>query len=146
VPPVSIVLAARPGAYVDGLVGFREGRLADWIGSFAAATRDAASASVVLADRVTALQRSWMDRAGNPRSGSAASKLIALLPALPILSAPTARAAIGVSQQQTLAALKALAEAGVLTQISQGTYDRQYAATDLFDLLADYEAMVVGRG
>jgi hypothetical protein len=119
VPPVSIVLAARPGAYVDGLVGFREGRLADWIGSFAAAT---------------------------PRSGSAASKLIALLPALPILSAPTARAAIGVSQQQTLAALKALAEAGVLTQISQGTYDRQYAATDLFDLLADYEAMVVGRG
>ncbi len=146
VPPVSIVLAARPGAYVDGLVGFREGRLAEWIGSFAAATRDAASASVVLADRVAALQRGWMDLAGNPRSGSAASKLIALLPALPVLSAPTARTAIGTSQQQTLAALKSLAEAGVLTQISQGTYDRQYAATDLFDLLVDYEAMVVGRG
>jgi len=146
VPPVSIVLAARPGAYVDGLVGFREGRLADWIGSFAAATRDAAAASLVLADQVAELQHEWTLRAGRPRSGSAASRLIALLPALPVLSAPIARAAIGVSQQQTLAALKALAHAGVLTQISQGTYDRQYAATDLFDLLAAYEARVVGRG
>ena len=57
-----------------------------------------------------------------------------------MLSAPTARAAIGVSQQQTLAALKALAEAGVIRQLSAGTYDRQYAATELFDLLTAYEA------
>jgi hypothetical protein len=46
---------------------------------------------------------------------------------------------IGVSQQQTLAALKALAEAGVIRQLSAGTYDRQYAATELFDLLTAYE-------
>lgn len=43
------------------------------------------------------------------------------------------------SQQQTLAALKALAEAGVVRQLSAGTYDRQYAATELFELLAAYE-------
>jgi hypothetical protein len=75
----------------------------------------------------------------------AASRLIALLPALPVLSAPTARAAIGVSQQQTLAGLKALAGAGVIRQLSAGTYDRQFAATELFDLLAAYEEWVVGR-
>ena len=46
------------------------------------------------------------------------------------------------SQQQTLAALKSLADAGVLRQISSGAYDRQYAATELFDLLTDYEARV----
>jgi hypothetical protein len=100
--------------------------------------------SIELADRVASLQREWRERAGRPRAGSAASRLIALLPALPVLSAPTARAAIGVSQQQTLAALKALAEAGVIRQLSAGTYDRQYAATELFELLAAYEKGVVG--
>jgi hypothetical protein len=49
-----------------------------------------------------------------------------------------------VSQQQTLAALKALAEAGVIRQLSEGMYDRQYAATELFDLLGAYEERVFG--
>lgn len=140
----SIVLAARPTAYVEGLTTFREGGVAEWIGSFSEAGRRAASASIELADHVAALQGEWRERAGRPRAGSAASKLIALLPALPVLSAPTARAAIGVSQQQTLAALKALADAGVVRQLSAGTYDRQYAAAELFDLLAAFEARIVG--
>lgn len=142
VPPVSIVLAARPGTYVDGLVGFREGRVAEWIGSFAGATAKAAVDSVRLADEVAALQEEWRTRAGRPRAGSAAAKLIALLPALPVLSAPTARAAIGVSQQQTLAGLKDLAAAGVIRQISPGSYDRQYAATGLLELVSAYEQQV----
>ena len=144
VPPVSIVLAARPATYVEGLVAFREGRVADWIGSFATATARATAASIELADQVAALQGEWRERAGRPRAGSAATKLIDLLPALPVLSAPTARAAIGVSQQQTLAALKALADAGVIRQQSAGTYDRQYAATELFDLLTAFEEGIVG--
>jgi Fic family protein len=145
VPPVSIVLAARPTAYVAGLTAFREGRLADWIGSFSVAAGRAAVVSIELADQVLALQGVWRERAGRPRAGSAASRLIALLPALPVLSAPTARAAIGISQQQTLAGLKGLAGAGVIRQLSAGTYDRQFAATELFDLLAAYEERVVGR-
>jgi hypothetical protein len=100
---------------------------------------------VVLASQVAALQAEWVVRAGRPRAGSAA-KLIALLPALPILSAPTARAAIGISQQQTLVGLKALADTGVLTRISKGTYERQYAAVARFDLVTAYEERVVGRG
>ena len=145
VPPVSIVLAARPSAYVDGLTAFREGRVADWVASFSGAAATAASVSAELADEVAALQAAWRERAGRPRSGSAAARLIALLPALPVLSAPTARGAIGGSQQQTLAALKSLADAGVLRQITTGTYGRQYAATELFDLLTAYEERVVGR-
>jgi Fic family protein len=145
VPPVSIVLAAQPAAYVDGLTAFREGRLADWVDSFAGATTRSATISIDLADQVADLQATWRERAGRPRAGSAAARLIALLPALPVLSAPTARGAIGVSQQQTLAGLKSLADAGVLRQISDGTYDRQYAATELFDLLSAYEAQVAGQ-
>lgn len=144
VPPVSIVLAARPAAYIEGLVAFREGRIGEWIGSFATAAARAASASLELADQVATLQGEWRERAPRPRAGSAASKIIELLPALPVLSAPTARAAIGVSQQQTLAALKMLADAGVLRQLSAGTYDRQYAATELFELLTAYEEGIIG--
>lgn len=143
VPPVSIVLAARPTAYVGGLIDFRDGRVAQWIDSFAAAATTAATASVELAERVADLQEDWRARAGRPRAGSAAARLIGLLPALPVLSAPTARVAIGVSQQQTLAGLKDLAAAGVIRQISPGSYDRQYAATELFDLVAAYEELVI---
>jgi Fic family protein len=73
VPPVSIVLAARPSAYVDGLTAFREGRVADWVASFSEAAAAAASVSIDLADQVSALQAAWRERAGRPRSDSAAA-------------------------------------------------------------------------
>lgn len=60
-----------------------------------------------------------------------------------MVAASTARAAIGVSQQ-TLAALKAPGEAGVIRQLSEGIYDRHYAAIELFDLLGASEWRVVG--
>ena len=68
----------------------------------------------------------------------------------PVAGAPRAvgvdgAAAIGGSQQQTLAGFKALADAGVFGQLSAGTYDGQFAATELFDRLAAYEQRVVGR-
>ncbi len=145
VPPVSIVLASRPTAYVSGFESFRAGMIPDWIGSFAEAALAASRASIRLADEVAALQVAWAGRAGNPRADSAAARLIALLPALPVLSAPTARGAIGASQQATLAGLKVLEQGGVVRQISEGTYDRQFAAVELFDLVAAYEARIAGR-
>jgi hypothetical protein len=45
----------------------------------------------------------------------------------------------------TLAGLKALEQAGILRQISAGTYDRQFAATELFALISKYEEEVVGH-
>ena len=146
VPPVSIVLAARPSSYVQGLVDFREGRIGAWVESFSGACLMAAGHAVQLADDVRNLQRSWLDRAGTPRSDSAAAKIIGLLPAQPVLSAPTIRAAVGASQQQVLAGLKVLADAGVVRQISEGTYNRQFAAVELIDLIGEYEKRVVGSG
>ena len=142
VPPVSVVMAARPTSYVSGLVDFREGRIGAWVGSFCDACAVAAARAADLADDVASLQREWARRAGHPRAGSAAARLIALLPAQPIVSAPTIRGAIGTSQQRALAGLKALADAGVVRQISEGTYDRQFAATELFDLVTAYEARI----
>lgn len=145
VPPVSIIMAAHPTSYVRGLIDFREGRIAQWVESFSNACGIAAAHAANLADDVAALQREWLQRAGRPRADSAAAKLIALLPAQPIVSAPTVRTGIGTSQQQALAGLKALANAGVVRQISEGTYDRQFAATELFDLVTAYEERIAGR-
>ncbi len=142
VPPISIVLAARPNLYIDGLVGFREGRIDAWCGSFAEACGRAASLSTELARRVAELEAEWYERAGRPRRDSAAARIIPMLPAQPITSAATMRAAIGARHQRALEGLKVLADAGVLRQISEGDYDRQYAADELFDLIEAYEQQV----
>jgi Fic family protein len=145
VPPVSIVLAASPEAYVSGLIDFREGRVESWCADFAEACRHAAESSAELAARVAALQSEWRDRAGRPRRDSAAARIIGVLPAQPIASAATIRGAIGARHQRALEGLKVLADASVLRQISAGTYDRQYAADELFELIEEYEAEVRDR-
>ena len=50
-------------------------------------------------------------------------------------SAATIRAAIGASNQRALDALKVLDMAGVVRKISEGGYDRQFAADELFALI-----------
>jgi len=142
VPPVSIVLAARPGQYVAGLEAFRTGRVSEWIASFAGGCERAARLSAELAADVAALEADWLRRAGRPRRDSAAARIIAALPAQPIASAATIRAAIGASHQRALDGLKSLAAAGVVRQISEGGYDRQFAADELFALLETYESRI----
>jgi Fic family protein len=145
VPPISIVLAARPHVYVEGLVGFREGRLDQWCASFADACTRAAGMSVDLAERVAGLEATWYERAGRPRRDSAAARIIKVLPAQPITSASTIRAAIDARHQRALEGLKVLAASGVVRQISKGGYDKQYAADELFDLIEEFEVRVSAR-
>jgi Fic family protein len=142
VPPVSVVLAARPNQYIAGLVGFREGRISEWCTSFAGACSRASQVSSMLAREIATLGTDWYERAGRPRRDSAAARIITALPAQPITSAATIRAAIGASHQRALDGLKVLAEAGVVRQITEGGYDRQFAADDLFALLEEYEQRV----
>ena len=85
-------------SYVAGLTGFREGKAVEWCLSFAAAAARAAETSLAIARRVAQLQAEWRGRAA-PRAGSAAARTVDHLPAQPILSAGTIRAAIGPSHQ-----------------------------------------------
>lgn len=142
VPPISVVLAARPNLYVAGLVDFREGRVSEWCASFAGACERASRLSTELAEEIARLEADWYERAGRPRRDSAAARIIAVLPAQPITSAATIRAAIGASHQRTLDGLKALAETGVIRQITEGGYDRRYAADELFALIEGYEGRI----
>lgn len=139
VPPVSVVLATNREAYVRGLTEFRDGRTGEWCRSFAMACRAAAEESARLGERIAGLQAEWRDRAGRPRRGSAADRLIALLPSQPIVSIATARATLGGSDESMRLALNELAERGVVRQITAGRYARAWAADELFDLLNAYE-------
>ena len=142
VPPVSVALAARANQYIAGLVGFRENRISEWCASFAGACERASQVSTELADEIAKLETDWYERANRPRRDSAAARIIAALPAQPITSAATIRAAIGASHQRALDGLKVLAVAGVLRQITEGGYDRQFAADELFALIEAYEQRV----
>ena len=142
VPPVSVVLAARPNAYVDALVGYREGRIMEWCVLFARACERAALLSVELAEAIAKLQAEWFQRAGRPRRDSAAARIIRALPSQPITSAPTIHETIGASHQRALDGLKVLADVGIVRQITQGGYDRQYASDELFGLIEAYEGRI----
>ena len=139
VAPVSLILATDARAYVSGLTAYREAMLDDWTGVFAAATRTAALQAQSLADRVAALQGRWRIAAERPRGASAADKLIALLPAYPIVGLNLTRELLGVSTPAAWGALQRLEGAGVLHQITVGRRNRAYEAVGLFEVVDRFE-------
>ena len=140
VPPVSVVLAARPDAYIAGLEGARADGLEAWCAAFAEATERAAILGAEIGAEIALLVAEWYERAGRPRRDSSAARIIPLLPAQPITSAATIRAAINARHQRALEGLKVLAAAGVVRKLSGRDWDQQYAAEEIFDLVERYEA------
>jgi Fic family protein len=138
VPPVSLILATDARAYVRGLTAYREGELDEWTGLFAAATRTAAVQAQSFADRIAELQQRWRDQA-QPRASSAADKLIALLPAYPIVDLGMVRDLLEVSDPAAWGALQRLESAGVLHQMTVGRRNRAYEAVALFDVVNRFE-------
>ena len=139
VPPISIVLAANARAYVQGLTAYRIGDAVEWSRSFAYTCRLAAAESTRLAGRLDELFASWRERAGSPRKGSSAARLIELLAAFPIVDIASAQRALSVSNEAARLALATLEAGGVVQQITAGRYRRAWAAEDLFELVNEYE-------
>ena len=142
VPPVSLALAGMADAYVRGLTSFRFGDRDDWYVLFAGALHRACSESLALAGRIEALQARWRDAAGRPRAGSAAARLIALLPDHPIVDLASACELTDASDEAVRLALNRLAGAGVLRQVSAGKRNRAFECVGLFDLLDAFERRV----
>jgi Fic family protein len=139
VPPISVVLATNAKDYVRGLNDYRIGAIDRWSAAFAYTCRLAATESVRLGSRIESMQEEWRRRAGRPRGGSSADRIIDLLPAIPIMSVASASRELGVSDEAARTALMSLAAADVVRKITAGRYARAWAADDLFDLLNDFE-------
>lgn len=149
VPPISVVLAANAERYVAGLTGYRSGDLAGWCAIFSEATQIASQRASELSIRLLDLKKDWVERAGSPRRGSSARRLIAGLSAHPLLSVASASEVLDVSEEAARLALNQLAQRGVLQQVTVGRRNRAWAANDVFDLLDEFDlgmASALGLG
>ncbi len=140
VPPISVVLAAHRARYIDGLTRFRGDAAAQWVEQFATAARGAAILASAYLEQMQRLSRSWRSKLaatpGMPRADAAAWRVIEILPAHPMITAPVAAAATGRSKPQIYQALAQLETAGVLTPVSSSRRNRTWEAAGLLDLLA----------
>jgi Fic family protein len=140
VPPVSLVIATDVGGYEQGLTDYREEEDPAWCAIFAQATRTAAREAEGFAHQIEQLQEEWLERVGNPRSDAAARKLIAALPAQPIVDVAAAMGIAGVSDVAAGRALAKLEEAGILQPERKGQKrGRSWEARELFDLVNGFE-------
>ena len=141
VPPVSLVLAGRADTYVRGLTAYRFSEPEEWYDIFAGALEMSSIKAREFAERVAALQGTWLEQAGMPRPQAGARKLIAALPAHPVINAATAQALIGASSPVTAySAIERLVKADVLREIKIGKKrDRLWECVGLFYLLDSFE-------
>lgn len=140
IAPISLVLAVSPRRYIGGLIDYREGRVDDWVEVFALAARTATACADRLADEIAALQRRWLERAGSPRRGSTARRLIEILPAHPVIDVATAQRTLQVSDVAAGRAMNRLSDAGIVSPIGERRRGRVWEAGALFDLVAAVEA------
>ena len=148
-PPLSLILATWSGDYIRGLGATRytgdpdsdsaHSGINDWIALFASACSRAVDDASLFEEQVQALQSSWRERLGHIRQDSAASLLLGLLPAAPVITVTTAAELVERSFQATSLALERLVEAGILVQVSVGRRNRAFEAPELIEAFTTLE-------
>jgi Fic family protein len=146
VPPVSLVLAGKAADYIKGLTSYRYTGWLDWLDWFTGVVAIAAHRSERLASDVRGLQVRWRALAGNPRANSATSRLIAALPAYPVLTLASAGQVTGLSDEACRNALNALQTDGVLRETTAGKRNRVWESVGLFDILDKLERETGAEG
>jgi Fic family protein len=141
VPPVSVILAARRDHYFAGLEDFRGDGLYRWLDFFADATDTAAREAERLAAIMDDLQERWLGRFSRPpRADSAVRRVIAVLPAHPVLDVRVVMNRLGTSERASGAALAELEELGILKQVTKRIRGRVWECPDLFEVNREFEA------
>jgi hypothetical protein len=119
VVPLASALVAHRDRYFSLLESYRAGDVRPLMASFADSCRIAAVESRATASRLAAIPSDWQGMLGGVRSGSAAAKLLALLPSRPVLAAEDACAAIDSPNSSIYAAIERLRDAGVLRPLTE---------------------------
>ncbi len=138
--PISTAIARDPGGYLSGLRMFEQGNTDAWVRWFAETAVRAAATTEHLVGQASHLLAQWGELVADLRSDHSARALLEHLPAAPVLSAGDVSARVGVSERSGLAALRALADRGILTPLTgvpagrPGRARHWFAATGLIDL------------
>jgi len=142
VPPISVVLAADKGSYINGLTEFRDGNVNAWLEKFVTATAQSALLAQKYLAEVENLQEEWradLRKNTSLRSDAAAWAILDQLPGHPVITQPVATAVTGRSKSSTVVALEQLTAAGILRPLSDSKRNRAWEADGLLDLLAGLE-------
>ena len=137
VVPLASALVAQRERYFDLLAGYRCGDVRPLIASFADGARVAAGESSVTARRLREIPADWTAIVGQVRAGSAAKRLLSLLPSHPILSSEDACALVDASRSSVFAAIDRLRDAGVLRPLTDRKRDQVWGAGLILDELDD---------
>lgn len=143
VVPLASALVAHRDRYFDVLNGYRAGDLGPLIATFASSSRIAAAESRVTADRLDDVPRQWQESVGPTRRGSAAAKLLSVLPSNPILSADDAVALVGPPRSSVFTAINRLRDAGVLRPLTERKRDQVWGASLVLDELDDLTVRIL---
>lgn len=145
VPPISLALATDRSAYVEHLMAFRTVGSAcyesqacqDLISFFAEKAVEACNIALVFEGRMESLRARWRERV-SPRSGSAADRLLSVLPGNPVISVASAARLCERSNEAVRNAIPTLLEAGVLRQSAKNRKSSIYCADEV---LSEFTAL-----
>lgn len=139
VPPISLVLAANHGSYIAGLTSYRAHNDDSWCGVFARAAGIAADGARALATDIERLRTKWLVQAGAPRAGSAAARLIELIPSHPVFDLRSATEFVELSDEAVRLGIARLETAGVVRELTKRRWGRAWESVGLFALLDGLE-------
>lgn len=142
VVPLASALVARRENYFDALGSYRTGDLAPLVGTFVRSTWIAAAESRITAQRFREIPSQWRELTGSVRRGSAAAKILALLPGTPILSSDDAVALIDAPRSSVFDAISRLRDAGVLRALTDRRRNQIWGAGLVLDELEDLDVRI----
>ncbi len=147
-PPISSALALNKDEYILSLNNThvecephdpaRSEAVSIWVAGFSNSAIAATDFARRIATHVTDLTAGWRDAAARNgiRSGSAAARLIDLLPTQPVVTESSVAKSLGVGDRTARRAIRALVKSGVLVSRSAGKKHRAYEADALLDAYA----------
>ncbi|MDQ6746322.1 MAG: Fic family protein [Actinomycetota bacterium] len=138
-PPISLILAAEPGGYIDGLTAYRQGALSGWVENFALATARACFAAEQLADAIAQRQAEWLDALGQPRRDAAVRQLVSSLPEQPVIDVAVAQRLTRESHVAVGRALRQLEDAGIVNRLNERKWGRAWECDTLLSLVDSFE-------
>jgi Fic family protein len=139
-PPVSVRIATDRGGYLSGLTLFRLGQVDPWVAWFAEIVEGSGDAATNLVGAVATLTAEWAERLADVRKDAAAHRVLALLPAHPVIGGEIVAGELGVSERTARGALDTLEEHGILEPFAAahratGRPRRWWVASELLALV-----------
>ena len=139
IPPISLILASQPKAYVGGLGAYSRGAIDTWVERFAAATTEAGGEAERMAMVIEERQERWLEKLGTPRRDSAVRRLVSELPAHPLMDVAAGQQLTGRSHVAVGSALQQLEDAGILRRLNERKWGRVWECEELLDLVSSFE-------